>query len=126
MYKNEKSRAKELNRVLQNSQIKPEQLLESDYPAITIHSNSTIFFANRAFCDIVQYTEDEILGLNAWLLFPPESIELITQKLKEKSTSPYQVRARTKDGSLIEVELKGINFELAGEQARAILVKVIN
>jgi PAS domain S-box-containing protein len=123
MYQDESNRAKELNRFLLKSGISLDDLAEPNYPALGIHSNSTLFYANSAFCNLIQYTQEEVIGLNAWMLFPPKSVEIITQKLKEKSTEPYQVIARTRDGNLINVEIKGKYFDLAGETARAVLVR---
>ncbi|MDH5218241.1 MAG: PAS domain S-box protein, partial [Gammaproteobacteria bacterium] len=72
MYKNEATRAKELNRIFLNSQFKIEDIVEPEYPIVALHSNSTIFYGNDAFCELSQYSHDEIIGLNAWRLFSPE------------------------------------------------------
>ena len=65
MYKSEKSRTKELNLAFLNSKFKVEDFLVPGYLAIAIHSNSTIFYGNDAFCEPWQYDQDEIIGFNA-------------------------------------------------------------
>lgn len=126
MYKNETTRAKELNRIFLNGRFKIEDLIESAYPIIVIHSDSTIFYGNDAFCELSQYTHDEIIGLNAWRLFSPESTEIITQKLKENATDPYQVTAITKNGTAVKIEIKGKNLVFGNDKARAVLARVIS
>lgn len=125
MTKSETLRAQELYELFLDSDAIIEDLLQTGYPAIVLHSNSTLFHANDAFCNITQYSQKEIIGLNAWLLFPAKSIDTVIKNLTEQSTVPYQVVALKKDGTEFVVELKGINFELAGEPVRAILVKQI-
>ena len=100
--------------------------LVDDYKAVAIHSSSTIVDANQHCIEMFGYAEEDIVGLNAWILFPPSSAETLMKHLMEKSEEPYQVIAKRKDGSLFKVELKAINSELAGEPIRTVLVKEIN
>ena len=71
------------------------------------------------------YSVNELEGMNAWRLFPTESSDILMQNLKTLSEKPYQVTALKKDGTKYQVELKGINFELSGEIARAVLIKEV-
>lgn len=121
----EVDRAKQLKKALNARSVKAEDLLKDGYTAIGIHSNSTIFACNQGLADLTGYSVDELEGMNAWRLFPPESSEILMQNLKAMSETPYQVTAVKKDGSKYEVELKGINFELAGDIVRAVLIKEI-
>lgn len=121
----EDDRAIHLKKALAARGIVPDDYLEGDYTAIGIHSNSTIFACNQALADMTGYSIDELEGMNAWRLFPPESSELLMQNLKTMSEVPYQVAALKKDGTKYEIELKGINFDLSGDVARAVLIKEI-
>lgn len=126
MYKNEATRAKELNRIFLNSQFKIEDIVEPEYPIVALHSNSTIFYGNDAFCELSQYSHDEIIGLNAWRLFSPESTEIIAQKLKEGATGPYLVIAIAKNGTAVKIEIKGKDLEFGNDKARAVFARIIS
>ena len=76
--------------------------------------------------DLVAYSNEELQGMNAWCLFPSHSAPLVAEQLRVQSEQPYQVHVRRKDGSEILVELKGINFDIAGEPARAILARELD
>ena len=100
-------------------------LLDGDYKAVAIHSNSIIVDANDECTNMFGYRRDEIAGVNAWTLFTPGSAKLLTEHLMSKSEAPYQVTARRKDGSTFRVELKGKDSELAGEPIRTVLLKEV-
>ncbi|MEJ2143203.1 MAG: PAS domain-containing protein [Gammaproteobacteria bacterium] len=121
----EVERAKYLKRAMVSRGIVPDDFLEEGYSAIGIHSNSTIIACNQALADMTGYSVDELEGMNAWRLFAPESANLLMQNLKTMSEAPYQVTAIRKDGVKYEVELKGINFELSGDMARAVMIKAL-
>ncbi|MGD8483682.1 MAG: PAS domain S-box protein [Thioalkalispiraceae bacterium] len=116
-------RAAFLKKSLSRKNISAEDFLQDHYPAIAIHSNSTIFACNQVLADYTGYSMDELEGMNAWKLFPPESATVLMENLQCQSEQPYQVKARHKDGSLFEIELKATNFELSGEPVRAVLVR---
>ena len=122
----EVDRAIHLKKALAARGIIPDDYLEEGYPAIGIHSNSTIFACNQALADMTGYSIEELEGMNAWYLFPSESAEILMQNLKTMSEEPYQVTALKKDGTKYEVVLKGINFDLSGEVVRAVLIKELN
>lgn len=126
MVLNEGYRAKALRTAFYNRYSTFDELMEPGYPAIVVHSESTLIAANQNLADLTGYPMEELEGMNTWLLFPVESVKIITQKLKEKSTEPYQVMSKTKSGELIKVELKGYNFELNGVPLRAVLARLID
>ena len=102
-----------------------EQAQSDDYPAVAVHTKSILIEVNRQAAEMFGYAVDELIGLNAWLLFPPESVEALTRHLMTLSEEAYQVMARRKDGSLFKVELKGKDTVVAGEPIRTVLLKKI-
>jgi PAS domain S-box-containing protein len=105
---------------------KLDDYLCDGYQAVALHSSSTIFAVNQIAADLFGYSIDELVPSNAWLLFPPQSVEALMQHLVSKSTESYTVTARRKDGSLFRVELKGRDFEHAGEPVRAVLLRAVD
>lgn len=101
------------------------QYATDGYEGIALHTSSIIIAVNDAVCDMFGYTQDEIPGLNAWLLFSQKSAESLMEHLMKKSQEPYTVTGLRKDKSEFEVELKGYDFEIAGEPVRAVALKVL-
>lgn len=95
------------------------------YPAAALHSNSTLIAVNAEAEEMFGYEAGEMLYLNAWTLFPPESGPALMQHLINHSEEPYQVNARRKDGSIFKVELVGKEFVLNDELIRAVVLRQV-
>ena len=95
------------------------------YPGIVIHSDSSIVYANAYVCESLGYSEEEMQGFNAWLLFTPESGPALMEHVSTRSEEPYQAMARHKNGTTFAVTLKGHNFTLEGEALRSVLFKKV-
>lgn len=101
------------------------EYLTDDYEAVALHSSSIILDVNQAAADMFGYRREDMIFLNAWKLFPPESVQELMQHLLTKSTEPYRVKALSKKGTRFTVELKGNDFKIAGEPVRSVLLKKI-
>ena len=102
------------------------EYLTDGYEAVALHSSSIILDVNQACADLFGYSREDMIFLNAWKLFPPESVQEIMQHLLKKSTEPYRVKALHKSGTNFTVELKGYDFKIAGEPVRSVLLKKIS
>ena len=123
MSASEQKRVALICKKMKERDFQPERFLETGYDAVAIHASSSIITANSAACEMFGYTLQELTGMNAWLLFSPESGSTLMAQLIKRSTEPYQVIARHKDGSTFPVELKGHNFVLDDEQLRSVLIR---
>lgn len=126
MLNSELERSRYLKQKLEGRGIRFDEFLDENYRALIVHSNSTIVIANDEAGELLGYVTKELEGMNAWNLFPPHSVGVVTQNLLNKSEQPYRVDARRKDGSLVHVELCGINFEITGEPLRAVMAKAVH
>ncbi|MFC1673698.1 PAS domain-containing protein [Pseudomonadota bacterium] len=106
--------------------ISASSLSDDETLAVAIHFHSEIVDCNQQFFDLTGYTSDEVIGANAWMFFPPESIKILIEKIQEKSTDPYQVMAMKRDGEEYRVEITAQNIPLGGEEARAVLVRAVS
>ncbi|WP_205573375.1 PAS domain S-box protein [Flavisolibacter nicotianae] len=79
--------------------------------AIIYDENGTIVEVNPAACQVYGYSYDELIGLNASKFFklPEDFIALKEIALSGREYSGKHARIR-KDGSLVEVEFKGVRF----------------
>jgi len=118
-----------INDTIQRLRTKLPQLantfLEDDYDGIAFHSSSILIYADKGAAEIFGYSEEELPGMNSWLLFKPESAQTIMRHLVNKSENAYRVRAVRKDKTEFEVELKGKDFEIDGEPIRSVLIKKV-
>jgi PAS domain S-box-containing protein len=118
-------RARYLHREMQRQGIDIDAFLEPGYNAVVLHSNSTIFAGNLEAARILGCERNELIGLNSWKLFPAEFASTLMQNLMQQSEQPYQVNLRDLQGRIFPIELKGRNFEMAGESVRVVLVKLM-
>lgn len=100
-----------------------DNYLRDGYQAVALHASSIIITANEAGAEMFGYTVEEIEGMNAWTLFTPNSFDTLLQNLSSKSTRPYVVEGRRKDGSVFKVELLGKDFSVAGQNVRSVLLR---
>lgn len=102
-----------------------DNYLSDGYEGVALHTSSIVIALNEAAAKMFGYTVEEAEGLNAWILFHPDSAKIIMQHLVNKSEDSYRVQALKKDGSEFTVELKGKDFEMDGEPVRSVSIKEI-
>lgn len=122
----ERERATELYNILDKTGFDLQRLLEPGYQVVAVHTCSTVVTANATACAMFGYELDELIGLNAWLLFSPESAPILMEHLVKRSQEPYQAVARHKDGSHFRIELKGNNFMFGDEELRSVQIRKLD
>jgi PAS domain S-box-containing protein len=74
--------------------------------------------ASDAFCNMLGYSRDEIIGMNvsAWdTQFSPEEVkEVIKKEFTQAEQTIFETRHRRKDGSEFDVEISGHAIDLEG------------
>src|SRR3990167_9399399 len=82
-------------------------LSESSTEAIFIHNQGIIVLANTAACKLFGYTKSELIGMTPKELATPEYHAIIFHNIKTQNTRPYEVTAVHKNGSHLNIEIKG-------------------
>lgn len=100
-------------------------MIEAGYDGILFHFDGKIVEGNEAFAEMIECAPEETIGLNAFKLYPPESIQVVMQKLQEASEEPYEVTGLTLTGKEIRVSIWGMNFFMNGQMGRVIATKKI-
>ena len=111
--------AKELDELA----ITTQTFAKGDREAVAIHVGSEIMACNQAFLDMTGYSRDEVIGHNAWMFFPPESVETVWTKLKEKAEGPYRVKGLRKTGETFDIEITAYNIPTNSDGVRAVVVR---
>jgi PAS domain S-box-containing protein len=91
---------------------------------IVIHRDTLVIDANQSFLNIVGYSLEELIGKNIiQLVVKPEFQELTYKNAKKKQSTAYDIEIVRKDGTILPVEIEGINFtNRQGEKLRAVVV----
>jgi PAS domain S-box-containing protein len=121
----ERGRIDQIIKAIDHEGVQLSDFSNRDYPAVALHSNSTLIATNAEAEKMFGFEPGEMVYLNAWTLFPPESGQALMQHLVSHSEEPYQVNARRKDGSIFRVELMGKEFLLKGELIRAVVLRQV-
>lgn len=116
---------KSLRKRVANLDLDYSHMEKVGYDGILVHFNAIIVEANEAFAQMIECSREEVIGLNAFTLYPHESIETIMQKLKEGAEEPYEVEGITRKGNRILVSVWGMNFQMGEMAGRLIATKKI-
>ncbi|MGY5874842.1 MAG: PAS domain S-box protein [Candidatus Thorarchaeota archaeon] len=73
--------------------------------------DETLLFVNRAFAEMLGYTEDELINTSALDLVPEDEMHKLTEGTAERKkgvTSTYEVRMKHKNGDIRTVRLSAV------------------
>ena len=93
-------------------------LVENLFEGIGVHINGMLVETNHAFCEITGYTKDEVIGKSITELFTPETMEVMSEKLKLPVAQPYDAVVVRKDGRTVKVKTRGKDISWNGMTAR--------
>lgn len=79
-----------------------------------------LILANRTICDMLGYTEKEILTLNVKSLHPPEAqnqaVKEFNEMTRDERNSSKDILVTRKDGSIFPAEITSTTIELGNQQ----------
>jgi len=109
---------------LKESEDRYRQLSELTFEGIIIHENGIVIEANKAICDMVGYTKEELIDNNILELCVAEKWkETVRQRMQEAHTAPYHIEGLHRDGTLIPVEIESRNIEFLGQKTLVTAVR---
>ncbi len=108
----------EVRDLLTVSERKFRTLFENASDAILISKDGIGIEANAAFCDLYGYGPQEIRGLNALVLLPPEARPDALERITQAHDGIYEARAVKKSGEVVDVEAVGKTLFINGEPIR--------
>lgn len=118
---------KEMERALIESEARYRHIVESAPVGICEVNLLTFKFirVNDALCDILGYSEKELLTMPPTVLFAGESINHVTKRLEEmrageKAPAPFEYKIKTKDGRDIWVLVNSKIIYEEGEPVRTL------
>jgi PAS domain S-box-containing protein len=96
---------------------------------VWVRADGSYMYANKTFCDLVGYSEDEILNKKVWEVnpdFQQETWAKHWERIRGLGADALESHQRTKDGRVIPIDLTIKYLEYKGEEFHAAFVKDIS
>jgi|GEM_PF-349891 len=95
-------------------------LVETSFDGIFLQKGTTIVFANERLHEMLGYEQGELVGKNHWIVYHPDDRPMTRARAQarlrgEIVTERYEVRLQTKDGTVLNGEIRAKAFKF-GEQ----------
>lgn len=111
---------------LKQSNDRFQLLFHSSFDCVLVHENGIIQTANEATYKALGYSAKELIGRSVLSIMHPEVREIGAQKLRQTEVQPYETRALSKDGRIIDIEVRAKNFIYDDRPARLVTVQDIS
>jgi diguanylate cyclase (GGDEF)-like protein/PAS domain S-box-containing protein len=110
---------------LRESEERLRRLADSAFEGILIIDKGEILEANRALTDMLGYEVTELVGRSALEFVAPEYRDLVRQKIASGAEEPYEIVGVRKDGTMLDLEVRGRAFSYQGRTVRVTAVRDI-
>jgi PAS domain S-box-containing protein len=121
---------KRAEEALRQSEEHYRTLVEESFDGIFVQKGPEIIFANQLLCDMLGYEENELEGMDHWLIYHPDYQELIRERSRARMRgdifpSQYEVVLQRKDGTSFDGEINARAISLNGEPGVQVWVRDI-
>ncbi|MDP8925280.1 MAG: PAS domain S-box protein [Chloroflexota bacterium] len=120
-----RERVRSLEAALHDSEARYRLLSAAAFEGITVHERGQHVDTNEAFAALLGYTRDEIIQKSAWDLAAPESRPVIQRHIASHSEEPYEIVGIRKDGTRIDLEVRGRTLLHDGRHLRVAALRDI-
>jgi PAS domain S-box-containing protein len=116
---------KKAERDLIESEERLRVISEATFEGILFSHEGKIIDCNERFGELLGYSVSDLIGMALLSLVHPDSSELVVNKLKSKSTVPYEIVALKKDGSRVQLEICAQTLFYQGRDVRISAIRDI-
>lgn len=110
-------------RKLKVSQERYKRLAEATFDGIVFHENGVYIESNQQFADMFGYSADEIVGLDGYKLFTPESAEVARKKIATGDKNAYRATCVRKNGTTFPAEIRARAIPFGDKIVRVAMVR---
>ncbi len=103
---------------LKQSEERFRLLADEVVEGIVLSEEGRIFDANRSFTRMYGYELEEVIGMNAVGLVPPELREMVARWISAWDAEPYESKGLKKDGTVFPIEVRPRRMPYEGRQVR--------
>lgn len=101
-----------------------QKLFEGVFEGILVHDEFKAIDANDAFAEIFGYRREEIIGIDLTKLTVPEDVDRVPERVKSFER-PYEAVGLRKDGSRVDLEVRGKQLMFDGQMVRMAAIRDI-
>jgi PAS domain S-box-containing protein len=116
---------KHIEEKLKESEEQYRQLSEATFEGVIVHDKGKILDVNQNFTTMFRYDKSELIGMNGFELFAPESRDSSVKKIMSGYEKPYEAIGLRKDGKIFHMEIRGKSTFYKGYTARIATVRDI-
>jgi PAS domain S-box-containing protein len=110
---------------LKESETRYKLLASAAFEGLVVHQDGKHVDVNEAFASLFGYDRAELIGLSPWALAAPESRATIQERSQSGSEEPYEAVGLRKDGSRLDLEIRGRTPNDGGRSLRVVAVRDI-
>ncbi|MFN8208400.1 MAG: PAS domain S-box protein [Bacteroidales bacterium] len=119
---------KRIQEELEKSEHKYRTLVENAHDGIIITQDGVFKFVNSSFCRVVEYSEQELLGMSFLQLVAPEDRDRLLKYHKNRMEGSrhqmiYEAKGLAKSGRIIHFELNTTYLDYNGRPATFIIMR---
>ena len=109
---------KEAEEQLRQSEERFKLLSQEVVEGLVLSENGRILDANRSLTEMFGYALDELVGIDASELTPPDYREMVRRRILQEDTSVYESRGLKKDGIVFPIEIRPRHLPYSGRRIR--------
>lgn len=110
----------EAEQALRESEERFKALHNASFGGIAIHDHGVILDCNQGLCDMMGYSREELIGMNGYLLIPPEYRQLILDNVAADYEEPYEAFGMRKNGEIFPMRLEARVIPYKGRMIRSV------
>jgi len=119
------SRQRKAEETLRENEERLRRILEGTFEGIAITENGRVIDANPRLAEMLGYEPGELIGKKVTDLVAPASKDLVARMAEEGYRGVYEHEALRKDGSVINVEVRGNETIYRGKPVRIATIRDI-
>jgi PAS domain S-box-containing protein len=110
---------------LRDSENRLQSFFMATFEAVIIHDQGRIIDVNHAAETLLGYSEQQLIGMMATQLVPPEMQQLIIDRIRAPQDHPTEVTGLRQDGSTFIAEITAKSILYQGRPARVVGIRDI-
>ena len=114
---------KEAEEAVRRSEERLRGLADAAFEGLLIADGGVILEANSALTEMFEYALEELVGRSALEFVAPEHRDLARSKIAAGSEEPYEIVGVRKDGTRIDLEVRGRAYSYRGRRVRVTAVR---
>lgn len=114
---------KEADEAIRKNEERLRGLADAAFEGILITDRGEILEANLALTDMFGYASAELVGRSALEFVAPEHRDMVSQKIASGSEQPYEIVGIRKDGTPLDLEVRGRAYSYRGRRVRVTAVR---